>query len=235
MSILPYVYKITNKSTGEFYIGSRYKNVKSNRCANDDLFIFYFTSSKMKTQMKTNPENFIYEILFQYEDYDVCFWYEQILIREFIKNENCINGQYIDPDKNSKIFSHSGSLEVRRKISKANTGKVRSNEVKEKLRIIHSSRPRQSHKMETKLKISKTLSGRIRPKEDCYHLTYHTPKGIFNSLQEASIAFNITLGTISNLCSGKTTKLTKSTVKKTGLPKSMINMNPKDAGFYIVG
>lgn|ERR1035437_21915 len=228
MTILPYVYKITNKTTNEFYIGSRYKNVKANRSAKDDLFIFYFTSSKMKIQMKENPKDFYCQILFEFIDYDICFWYEQILIKESIKNEKCINGQYVDPDKNNKIFSHSGSVEVRNKISKANTGKIRTAEVKEKLRKIHSTRPRQLQTEETKLKIAKTLTGRTRSKEDCYHKIWITPFGEFESLKESRLALNYD---IYGLCSIPNKLITNRIIKSLNVDSNMLGKTAVQAGF----
>lgn len=42
MTHLPFVYKVTNKTTGFFYYGSRY----AKRCSPSDLWVTYFTSSK---------------------------------------------------------------------------------------------------------------------------------------------------------------------------------------------
>ena len=41
-----YVYKITNKVTNQFYYGSRTENIRKNRKPEEDLWKFYFTSSK---------------------------------------------------------------------------------------------------------------------------------------------------------------------------------------------
>lgn len=134
--VLPYVYKITNTKTGEFYIGSRFYNTKLNLPASKDLLVKYFTSGVMKTHLKETPENFIAQILLEHEDYDVCYWYEQLLIRENIKNPLCKNRNYLDPDTNIKTFHMAGkpgpnkgrkfSQEARQRMSEASATKGKS-------------------------------------------------------------------------------------------------------------
>lgn len=106
MNIYPYVYKITNLLTGQFYIGSRFANVKMNRRAGDDLKHYYRSSStQVKQEIKTSGiENFQFEVLFQYDSYTACFVYENLLIKNNADNPNLINKWYLDPDKDSKVF-----------------------------------------------------------------------------------------------------------------------------------
>jgi len=115
---LPYVYRITNKKTKEFYIGYRYKNVDLGLTAIKDIGIIYWTSGKIKKSFKNNPKNFIIEILFESnhviknpknnEDELIAYWYEQIIIRDNIKSKLCLNGFYINPENYSKMWK-SGS------------------------------------------------------------------------------------------------------------------------------
>lgn len=110
--ILPYVYKITNKLTDEFYIGYRKLNQKLNKSPENDMFKTYFSSGKMKTLIKENPENYTFNILFQSgetvkineKEEHVVYWYEQLIIRENIKNPLCKNKCFVDPDSSNQSF-----------------------------------------------------------------------------------------------------------------------------------
>lgn len=82
--VLPYVYKCTEKETGKFYIGYRYKNYLP---ANEDFGILYFTSNEY---VKNNFKNFDFEILAEFEDKKDAFKYEKKMINE-TKNELQIN------------------------------------------------------------------------------------------------------------------------------------------------
>jgi hypothetical protein len=123
--ITPYVYKITNKETGEFYIGSRVANVKLELTPEEDFGVVYFTSGKLEKQFKQNPNLFKTQIIYRYDDYNVCYWYEQLTIRENIKDEKCINGRYNDPDNSKEIFSPTGSTrscKMKERLSQLNSG-----------------------------------------------------------------------------------------------------------------
>lgn len=187
--ISAYVYKITDKESGEFYIGYRHSNVKCNRTPDEDFLIYYFSSGKLKSKLIENIKNFIGVILFKYNDADVCYWYEQLLIRENVNNPKCLNGNYLDPDLDVKKFCRSGSSgwnkgkrlseEHRRAIGKGNIGRKVSEETREKQRkaklgkklseehkksISNSGIGRQCSE-ETREKIKATQLGRNVPKE----------------------------------------------------------------------
>lgn len=81
---LPYVYRCTERETGRFYIGYRYKNFVS---AKDDLGKHYFTSNDY---VKQNFEKFDYEVIAEFEDRKSAFAFETRLIKE-TKCENQIN------------------------------------------------------------------------------------------------------------------------------------------------
>lgn len=81
---LPYVYKCTEKHTGNFYIGYRYKNIVP---ANEDFGIYYFTSNEY---VKNNFKNFEFEIIQEFTDKKTAFAFETKLINE-TKSEKQIN------------------------------------------------------------------------------------------------------------------------------------------------
>lgn len=115
-NILPYVYKIINKTTNEFYYGSRSANVALNIPPEDDIGQKYFTSGSLREDFESNKSNYDIEIIFQSDASfefkgkieSAIFWYEQCLIRENIKNPLCKNKWFQDPDTNKKCFSNIG-------------------------------------------------------------------------------------------------------------------------------
>lgn len=73
---LPYVYRCTEKDTGKFYIGYRFKNFVP---ANEDLGKYYFTSNNY---VKENFDKFDYEIIGEFPDRKTAFAFETKLINE---------------------------------------------------------------------------------------------------------------------------------------------------------
>jgi hypothetical protein len=73
---LPYVYRCTEKDTGKFYIGYRFKNTLP---ALEDFGRHYFTSNDY---VKNNFEKFDYEIVAEFPDRKSAFAFETKLIRE---------------------------------------------------------------------------------------------------------------------------------------------------------
>lgn len=89
-----YVYRITNKKEGKYYIGSRSSTLKPE----DDLGHIYFSSSSNKKfiddQLK-DPDNFIYEIIEIFPSYEKAVSYETELLQELdVRNDsNYYNGR----------------------------------------------------------------------------------------------------------------------------------------------
>jgi hypothetical protein len=148
----PYVYKITNITTGEFYIGSRYQNVKLGLSPEQDIGITYFTSGKLREQFKQNPNNFIKEILFTDINDDIVYTSEQNFIKEHINNPLCLNKQYTNSqgnilyrgkmDDNSKQrmiekltgrVGHRHTEEHKQKVGDLHRGKINSDQTKNKI------------------------------------------------------------------------------------------------------
>lgn len=121
---MSYLYRVKNKITGEFYIGSRYsyKDIES------DLWIVYFTSSRYVKNLinKYGKESFIPIIIKIFNDKELCFREEQDLIYKSIEDPLCLNKHYFKDGK--KVFLHfECNEETKLKISNSNTGKTRSN------------------------------------------------------------------------------------------------------------
>jgi hypothetical protein len=129
-----YVYKLTNKVTGQFYFGSRTGNVRKCRNPEDDLWIYYFSSSrKVKELIEEHGINmFVVEILSRHDDYESCFWAEQHLILLHKFNSLRLNKAYVDPVTGKKVLTtHGESVEQKEtrisKMSKTKKGKFNSN------------------------------------------------------------------------------------------------------------
>lgn len=99
--ILPYVYKLTNRVTKEYYFGYRSKNVQLGIPSTEDLGIIYFTSSKY---VKPIFSEFDIEILAEFFSKDGAYEFEQSLILEHIKDPKCINKHY--QYNTTKKFKH---------------------------------------------------------------------------------------------------------------------------------
>lgn len=139
--ILAYVYKITHKDNNSFYIGSRYANIKLGIAPKDDILKKYFTSGKIKEQLKQTPELYNVEILFESNETIlnpttnkfeyVTYWYEQILIQENKNNPLMLNEVYVDPKIYSKMFLRAGIPNTKEHNSKISTAHInRTNEQK---------------------------------------------------------------------------------------------------------
>jgi hypothetical protein len=107
--ILPYVYILTDKITGQFYIGYRYKNVTLHKRSNEDLGVVYFTSCKHIS--KNNFYRFDAVILAEFFDKADAYWFEQQLIKDNRKNPLMLNKHYQDPNTENKEFVNFGHSE----------------------------------------------------------------------------------------------------------------------------
>jgi hypothetical protein len=83
--VLPYVYKLTHKETGQFYFGSRWANIVP---SSEDLGIKYFTSSKY---VKPMFYDFHIDILAEFFDYKDAYLFEQDMILENWNNPLKLN------------------------------------------------------------------------------------------------------------------------------------------------
>lgn len=97
---LPYVYLVTNRYTKQFYIGMRSANKV---IAEEDLGIYYFTSSK---HVRSNFSDFDIEIKAYFIDQESAFKYENELIKENWGNSLLLNRHY---QKSVSGFSMAGA------------------------------------------------------------------------------------------------------------------------------
>lgn len=146
IDVKPYVYRLEHKNTKQFYYGVRMANVVP---AHEDLFVRYFSSSKHISSI--GPENFLYEVLQEFDSRTQALEKESELIRETINDSLSLNKMWVGKEK--FYFHNKGkphSEEHKRKISESNKGKHSNN---------GASRP------EVRLKNSESNKGKIIPQE----------------------------------------------------------------------
>lgn len=137
-----YVYRVTNKITGEFYHGYRYRNQTLGIEPENDLWVGYFTSSnRIKKDIKQyGKDSFITEIIHRDPNSVKCWKQEQIAIRNDWGNPLLLNGKYHDPDSNVEIYRrvNQTSDKARDKMSKASKGRPKSEEHKKNIAIANT-------------------------------------------------------------------------------------------------
>jgi hypothetical protein len=116
-----YVYRLTCKPTGQFYIGSRVGNITEKKMPKEDFWINYHTSSDYVTELRTlyGKSSFEYEIIYEDVDPDKVFWYEQEQIKLHYSDPLILNKQF-----NNFKDKHQGKT-----IQRSNSGKHRRWEV----------------------------------------------------------------------------------------------------------
>ena len=161
---LAYTYYIVNKVTGQYYYGSRYRNISLNRTPAQDLWIYYYTSSTRIKQLieEHGKDSFDISIIMENEDYDKCYMYEQQMINEHLNNALCLNQYCRLTNKFSTVLSD----EAKEKISISKRGKTRkpfSDETIAKMRIANkqkSNKKRKPMSDEHRHALSKATKGR---------------------------------------------------------------------------
>ena len=180
---LPYAYKITHKTTNQFYIGSR--TSKNQKHHSEDLGFKYFTSSK--TVKELGFENFKIDWIEEFPSAELAYDWEQMMIHVNLRDPLCLNkhctfgkvqwstaGIPMSKESKDKISKATKgkvlSYAHKQKLSKARTGKNnpmfgKTPSAEHKLRISNAKKGkiRKPHSDETRLKISNSLKGNKAP------------------------------------------------------------------------
>ena len=136
----PYIYKVTNFETGQYYIGSQ--------CSGKTIGVNYFTSSTnkgFKDGFKTyGEEKYKIEIIKEFGDPKECVRVENYMIRDHmqLKDGLCLNRACCCGGE--KVFSTVGthpSEETKHKMSIARKGTHLSEGTKQKLSVTMKGRP----------------------------------------------------------------------------------------------
>lgn len=257
--VLPYVYQLVHKETGEFYIGFRYVNVKLNRTSHEDLPQYKTSSKKVKPVF----DQFDWGIIAEFEDRDAAYTYEQQLIYENWSNPLILNQRCHHTGKILQLYTPA----IRKKISDSLKGKPKPESFCKKLStamkgnthskgttwseerrskmysIMHSkeyyqkqsaSSAGRQHSEKTKQKISNGNTGKVRTaeyKEGCKNRALGNTYGLGNK------------GPSGNICSREHVAKRITAYKKTCLirkenqdpsaPKRKYNQSPEKKALRI--
>ena len=174
----PYIYKVTNFVTDQYYIGSQ--------CSGKTVGVNYFTSShnkEFRDDFKNyREEKYKIEIIKEFEDPKECARAENYIIRNhmILKDGLCLNRSY--HCSGEKVFSAVGthhSEEVRKRISEGNKGIRPTEETRKKMSEAHKGI---HHSDEARKKMSEAQKNRIK---------ISIEGNTFNSLTEASQYYKV--------------------------------------------
>ena len=173
-----YVYSVKHLPTGKFYYGSRYRHIEKNLHPEQDFWKTYFTSSKeiQSLREETGDESFEYEIIYTNTAAQVCFEYEQTLIKQHIDDPLCVNKRYFDSVKGMQVyFTYGKTLSTRGKPKSENTkqrmSKPKSLKHREnisKAQRLNGGNGPATHTQESKNKTRETMKSKPpRPNTTC--------------------------------------------------------------------
>src|SRR5574344_608667 len=139
-----YIYKVTNITTGQFYIGQR--SAYRSGTPEEDLGIRYFTSSKIVAPLfKNNTSEWKKEILYRDINYaEILDYREGYEIHKVFNDKLCLNGY--DPTNHGfrTMAGKHRSEETKLKISEGHKGRPFSDEHRRKLSDPRKSKPSQT-------------------------------------------------------------------------------------------
>ena len=151
--VRPYTYWIQDLETKIKYVGVRYQNIRLKRTPTEDFGIYYFTSGVLEVDFKANPKSFKKKLLSTYDS-----------IEEAIAHELELTSLAKGKKSYANIASYPHILatpEVRRKISKAQKGKKKSEEHKRKVSEAKMGKKIGPHSGEHKRKLSEEHKRKI--------------------------------------------------------------------------
>lgn len=204
-----YVYKLVHKTTGQFYYGSRKENVKFNRQAKDDLGICYFSSSKTIKEM--GFENFHFEIIGEYDDFDDAYRTEHQLIKESFYHPLNLNKHLVDVENGKKHFCHAKeqSQEAIVKIRERRSTQIISDETRKRMSESHTKRHEILKTKEKRIKVNKFKSYEhmgIDCKENPIIYTWYHIDGTIENCSKFELAkkYKLIVAHLSYMILGKT-------------------------------
>lgn len=166
--VIPYVYQLVHKETGQFYIGFRCANKVP---SSEDLGTRYFSSSRFVKEL--GFENFDYQILAEFFEKDDAYSFEQELILEHWGSQllnkcyvfNKFNGSFLRTKETKRKMSawqigRTLPNETKNKISKALMGKKCSKETKIRLKTMNLGKKHSPRSNEWKIKQRNSHLGR---------------------------------------------------------------------------
>lgn len=197
--ILPYVYRLTHKETGQFYIGFR-ANKKQKSISSEDILQYKSSSTYVK---ELGFENFNVEIIAEFFKADDAYEFEQALINEHFKDPLCMNKSCFHDKKQFSVSGKPVSLHTRELMSKKKIGRTLSSESRELLSIKKSGENHylygKKQSPETRKKISDKLKDENHPRAKSVLVN----GVIYSTIKAASIALSYHNGLLSWIILGK--------------------------------
>ena len=171
----PYVYMCVHIMTGEFYFGYREKNVRLNRTSYEDFPLYKSSSLSVKPRF----DEFAWSILAEFLDGIAAYDFEQSLINEHWGHPLLLNKMVhqnghnrfknnIQSEETKKKIGDANrgkkkpprTEEYRKKISEALSGRIRSEEHKDKFRGENNPMFGKHHSSDARQKISQSQIGK---------------------------------------------------------------------------
>jgi len=217
------IYKITNLQNKKVYIGSsadvtsrratHFRDLKNNKHVNKHL---------QRAYNKYGKDNFEWEILEHIKDLDDLLKREQYYIDEYSacnrdKGYNILTiagstlGRKLSAEAKLKMsISKKGRVlsdETKKKLSTAHKGNTHTEETKNKMSMLRKGKKFGPMSEETKKKISGHANCRLqlgKKRPDISKIILNISTGeVFNSIKDASVKYNIFLGSICKVCKGR--------------------------------
>jgi hypothetical protein len=163
--VYPYTYYLCEIHTGRKYHGVRWANCKLQRTPNGDFGISYFTSGKLSKLFKENPEKFDFRLCWTFDSIEEARDYEskintRLMIRKDweVWNNSKVIINTINPRQGVLVRGSETAL----KISKANSGKKRTEECKKQNSIIQKNKVKEKTHYFCSVEHSKKTSERMK-------------------------------------------------------------------------
>lgn len=150
-----YVYQITNKMDGKYYIGVRSCEIDPG----DDIGVKYFSSSKDKTfqnDQRNNPQYYLYEVIEKFETRELANKLEEVIHKRLCVSNDEMSYNLCNAPNNFNFSGRIHSDKTKIKMSNAHKGKTLSKIHKKNIKNSHIGK-RLSEK--TKTKISRSHFG----------------------------------------------------------------------------
>lgn len=170
--VLPYVYKLTHKVTGQFYFGSRY--TKYLRFPSHIDIIKYQSSSKKIKEL--GFENFDFEIIAEFFCGDDAWQFEQQLITEHYNDPLILNRSRFK-DGSLKFIFREQSEEGKENLRKKFTGRKLSEDHKRKIGLKSAIYQKGSNNSQFGHRFKFVNNGHTQHKVNVDNLNYYVEQG----------------------------------------------------------
>ena len=160
---MAYVYKITCRVTNQYYYGYRCYNETLKKEPREDLWRYYFTSSKdIKNLIKEHGKDSFETLILAVGNKEDCFWWEQELIKAAQNDPFLLNRYYRNKDQGMRAFTgNSSPYKGKKRGPASDTHKAKMREINGK-KMTTEMRQRISNTLKSKGKRSPEVINKIK-------------------------------------------------------------------------